>query len=238
MKKILIIRFSSIGDIVLTTPVIRCLKKQLGAELHFLTKKQYLPLLEFNPYLDKIFTIEKKVKEILPALKKENYDCIVDLHKNLRSWQVRSALLKKTHSFNKLNFKKWLFVNFKINHLPQLHIVERYLKTVEPLDVKNDGKGLDYFLPTDQKPKTKNQKPFIAFAIGAAHNTKRLPTEKTIEICKKLRQPVFLLGGENESDEGEAIAVASGKHVTNLCGKLSLRQSAELIRDAESVITP
>ena len=71
MKKILIIRFSSIGDIVLTTPVIRCLKEQAGATIHFLTKHPYLPLMETNPYLDKVFTIEKKVGEVLPKLKAE-----------------------------------------------------------------------------------------------------------------------------------------------------------------------
>ena len=80
--KILIIRFSSIGDIVLTTPVIRCLKLQLGAEIHYLTKKSFQGILTSNPHIDKVYTIEKQVTGILPNLKKENYDYIIDLHKN------------------------------------------------------------------------------------------------------------------------------------------------------------
>ena len=55
MKKILIIRFSSIGDIVLTSPVIRCLKLQKGFEIHYLTKLEYVILLESNPYIDKVY---------------------------------------------------------------------------------------------------------------------------------------------------------------------------------------
>jgi ADP-heptose:LPS heptosyltransferase len=244
MKKILIIRFSSIGDIVLTTPVIRCLKNQLGAEIHFLTKKQFFPLLEANPYLSKIFTIEKKVAEVLPALKKEGYDAVVDLHKNLRSWQVRLALKKGVYSFDKLNFEKWLLVNFKINRLPNIHIVDRYLNAVKALGVKNDGQGLDYFIPKNHLPSTPEiypelatfRPPFIAFAIGAAHQTKRLPIDKCIDICKKINLPVLLLGGKAEEQEGATIALYAGSHVSNLCGKLTLHESAQFIKTAKKVI--
>lgn len=248
MKKILIIRFSSIGDIVLTTPVVRCLKVQLGAEIHYLTKRPYFPLLEANPHLSQIFTIEKKVSEVLPQLKKESYDCIVDLHVNLRSWQVRLALRKQTFAFKKLNFEKWLLVNFKVNRLPDVHIVDRYLASVAPLGVKNDGKGLDYFFPDDfspQFPIPGPQSAYIAFAIGAAHSTKRLPTEKVIEICRQLipisrqgaEQPIVLLGGRNEFAEGEKIVAQSGPHVVNACGKMSLHESAAIIQRAAKVVT-
>jgi heptosyltransferase-2 len=86
LKKILIIRFSSIGDIVLTTPVIRCLKTQLPeAEIHYLTKKQNQSLLQENPFLTRTWLYEKNFKELLPLLKAEKFDFIVDLHKNFRS---------------------------------------------------------------------------------------------------------------------------------------------------------
>jgi len=102
LKKILIIRFSSIGDIVLTTPVVRCLKKQLkGCEVHYLTRQAFQPVLKNNPYIDKIITMKKSVTEVIPALRNEGYDHIVDLHKNFRSYAVRSKL--KTAE-NKRNF--------------------------------------------------------------------------------------------------------------------------------------
>lgn len=242
MKKILLIRFSSIGDIVLTTPAVRCLKKQTGAELHYLTKEQYLPLLEANPYLTKIFTIKKKVGEVLPELRKEGYDYIIDLHKNLRTWQVRAALRKRTFTFDKVNFRKWLLVNFKIDRLPDVHIVDRYMEAVRPLGVENDGQGLDYFFPKNFRPSPDlpfaiRHLPFITFAIGAAHQTKRLPTGKIIEICRRLKMPVVLLGGKAEFAEGEKVAAGSGGHVTNTCGKMGLHESAALIRAAHKVIT-
>lgn len=242
MKKILIIRFSSIGDIVLTTPVIRCLKKQTGAQIHYLTKVQYRPLLEANPYLDKIFTIQKKVSEVLPELQSEQYDHVVDLHKNIRSQQVRLALRKSFSSFDKLNRQKWLLVNFKIDRLPDVHIVDRYMDAVKIWGIENDGEGLDYFLPKNfQSEKTNSflaacRSPLI-FAIGAAHQTKRLPTEKIMEICRGLKRPVILLGGPSEFAEGEKIAAESGPHVKSACGKLSLHESAALIRSAKKVIT-
>lgn len=242
LKKILVIRFSSIGDIVLTTPVVRCLKQQLGAEIHFLTKKQFAPLLEANPNVDRIFTIQKNVREVLPELRQQGYDCVVDLHKNLRTAQVRLGLFFKPKwlAFNKLNIEKWLLTALKINRLPKVHIVGRYLATTAPLGVKNDGQGLDFFIAPTENPAALSSglaKPYIAFAIGAQFQTKRLPQAKIVEICQGLQAPVVLLGGKDEAAEGREIATQSGGHVVNLCGKLSLQESAAVMRDADLVIT-
>jgi ADP-heptose:LPS heptosyltransferase len=242
LKKILIIRFSSIGDIVLTTPVMRCLKQQLGAEIHFLTKKQFAPLLEANPNIDRIFTIEKNVREVLPELRQQGYDCVVDLHKNLRTAQVRLGLFFKPKwlVFNKLNIEKWLLTALKINRLPKVHIVDRYLAATAPLGVKNDGQGLDFFIaPTESAAALSSglAKPYIAFATGAQFQTKRLPKAKIIEICRGLQVPVVLLGGNDEAAEGTEIAAQSGSHVLNFCGKMSLQASAAVVRDADLVIT-
>lgn len=239
IRKILFIRFSSIGDIVLTTPAVRCAKLQTGAAVHFLTKRAYFPLLEANPHVDKVFLIEKKVAEVAPLLRAEGYDAVVDLHHNLRSWQVRLALRGVPFfSFEKRNWEKWLLTRFKINRLPPgEHIVDRYLAALAPLGVRNDGLGLDYFLPQNQRPALPHPSNYVAFAIGAAHRTKRLPNHKIVEICRSARQPVLLLGGKAEAADGEAIARASGSHVVNCCGKLSLHESAEVLRGAAKVIT-
>ena len=134
MIKILIVRFSSIGDIVLTSPVIRCLKQQLkDVEIHYLTKENFKSVVELNPNIDKLHTFKKDLKPVLNQLKKEKFDYVIDLHKNIRSFRVKLALGCKSYSFKKLNFEKWLLVNFKINHLHKKHIVERYLEKVENL---------------------------------------------------------------------------------------------------------
>lgn len=241
IKKILIIRFSSIGDIVLTSPVIRCLKKQLQAEIHFLTKKVYAPIVQSNPYISSVFSIEKQVAEVLKKLKAEQYDYVIDLHKNLRSLQVKLSLRTKSASFDKLNYEKWLLCNFKINKLPEIHIVDRYLKSVERLNVKNDRQGLEYFIPEKEKINLNHYslqaEKFIAFAIGAAHQTKRLTDEKMIAICQAIKYPIVLLGGPGDASRGAKIAQAAGTHVLNQCGQLNVHQSASLIEQSLMVLT-
>ncbi len=92
-KRVLVIRFSSIGDIILTSPVVRCLKRQLpGAEVHFLTKKQFEPLLAANPHVDKTWLYDGDFSAILPGLKTAGFDFIIDLHRNLRSQYIRFRL--------------------------------------------------------------------------------------------------------------------------------------------------
>lgn len=238
--KLLLLRFSSIGDIVLTTPVERCLKQQLGAEVHFLTKKAFEGLLLPNPNIDRVFSFEKDPATVLPALQAENYDWVIDLHHNLRSLRVKLALGRPARSFDKLNLEKWLMVNFKINRLPDRHIVDRYMDTVAHLGVRYDGAGLDHFIPPDQEVQVADYSPvltpgnYIAFVLGATHATKRLPPEKAAAICRHIDQPIVLLGGKAEQ---EAAAVIVGANVVNLCGRLSLHQSASFVRQSSKVLT-
>lgn len=244
MKKILIIRFSSIGDIVLTTPVIRCIKQQVkDAEIHYLTKKSFKSILEHNPYITKVHVIEKDVNEVIDILKKENFDQVIDLHNNLRSLQVKMKLRKPAVSFKKMNFRKWLIVNFKRRNMILPHVVERYLDAAtKVLNVKNDMKGLDYFIPPYEEVvlsslPLSHQGGYIAFVIGAKHYTKQLPLEKIISICRKLDQPIILLGGKEDLERAEQIEKELGEIIYNACGKYNLNQSASLIRQAKKVIT-
>jgi len=243
LKKILIIRFSSIGDIVLTTPVIRCLKKQLkNSEIHYLTKKQFVPVLKQNPYIDKIISLEKKLSALIPELKKENYDFIVDLHKNIRTKYVIFKLRKPYSAFNKLNIKKWILVNFKINLLPKIHIVDRYFKTVKKLNVKNDNAGLDYFIPENDEINlstlsSKLNDGYIAFVIGGNHFTKLFPSQKIINICNKINKPAIILGGKEDKQRGDYIKKQTGNNVINVCGLYNINQSASIIKQADIVIT-
>ncbi|MBS1490988.1 MAG: glycosyltransferase family 9 protein [Bacteroidetes bacterium] len=241
--KILIIRFSSIGDIVLTTPVVRCIKTQLdNAVVHYATKKQFEIILQNNPYLDKLFFLEDKLDELIAQLKNEKYDYIIDLHNNLRTRIVKWRLGVQAFAFNKLNLEKWLMVNFKINHLPDVHIVERYLQTTKLLGVKNDALGLDYFIPAqdevspDRLP-LPHRNGFVVYAIGAQHETKKLPVPRMIELCTNINQPVVLLGGKEDIENGEKVRQALGETVFNACGKFNLNQSASLIKQAKVVFT-
>jgi len=243
LKKILLIRFSSIGDIVLVSPVIRALKTQLGCELHILTKNKYRNLYVSNPYVDKVHVFEKSTRDALPALLPEHFDFIVDLQKNLRSYRVKRSLKLPSASFPKLNLKKWLLVNFKINKLEDVHIVDRYFRAVESLGVKKDGKGLDYFLPEEDFVNLKDYPPlkknaYVGMVIGGQHKTKMLPAEKAARIISRLPWPVVLLGGPEDRENGQAIRnLSENKQVLNSCGELSLNESASLVRQAGIIIS-
>jgi len=241
--KILVIRFSSIGDIVLTTPVLRCIKAQLKeVELHYLTKDSFKELLIANPNVDKVHVLKDDLGETVKALKEENFDIIVDLHKNLRTKYVKRKLGVRSVAFNKLNPEKWFMVNFKMNRLPKVHIVDRYFEAVEHLGVTKDEMGLDHFIPSGEDidlgtlPKS-HQQGYIAFAIGGAHFTKRLPDHKIIEICELLGMPVVLLGGPDDVKTANYIEHHLGGQVLNMVGQVSLNGSASLVKQAESVIT-
>ena len=241
--KFLIIRFSSIGDIVLTTPVVRCLKKQLvTAEVHYLTKAAFKPILAANPYIDKIHCLGDDLASVTEALRQEDFDYVIDLHHNLRTWKVKRALGKKSFSFSKLNIEKWWYTNFKRNRLPAVHIVDRYLKTVAPFGVRNDGAGLDYFIPPadELKPEdipTAHQAGYVGVVIGAALPTKKLPFHKLAEVCERARHPLILLGGPEDAEEGGRLAAIDPIKIYNACGKFNINESAGLVRQAKLIVT-
>jgi ADP-heptose:LPS heptosyltransferase len=243
LKKILVIRLSSIGDIVLTTPLIRCIKKQSSdVEIHYLTKKQYLPILESNPYIDRILTLEKKISEVVPLLKEQNYDHIIDLHKNIRSKGIILSLKKPSTSFSKLNFKKWLFVNFKLNMMPDIHIVDRYFEAAKDFNIVNDGEGLDYFITEKDEvdiyvfPEN-FRNGFIGMVVGSKQATKQIPQDKMISICNLINKPIILLGGKEDFDKAEYIVSKTGGFVLNCCGKFNINQSASVVKQSKLMIT-
>ncbi len=244
VTKVLIIRFSSIGDIVLTTPVIRCLKKQLlNAEVHYLAKFAFRSLLESNPYITKLHLLDENLEQLATTLKKEKFDVVIDLHHNLRTFKFKRILkAPKTYSFNKLNIRKWLLTAVKINVMPNVHIVDRYMNTVEALGVTNDGLGLDYFIPNkdvvpDDDIPAAHSLGFIAVVIGAALPTKKLPVAKLKQLCAQINHPIILLGGPEDRTEGNEIAELDPFKIYNACGKFNLNESADLVRRSKLVIT-
>lgn len=242
--KILIIRFSSIGDIVLTTPVVRCLKQQKPeAEIHYLTKQAFAPVLAANPYITRVHLLEDDLPKTIESLKEYHFDYIVDLHKNLRTARVRKSLGVKAASFPKLNVQKWLYVNAKLkNIMPDKSIVERYFEAVNPLGIHNDGQGLDYFIPDADKTEHKDipmshSAGYVGYVIGGSFATKKLPVARWKELCRLSPVPVILLGGPEDRAEAEEIAAIDPIKIYNSCGKFNLNESADLVRYAKLIIS-
>lgn len=242
--KFLILRFSSIGDIVLTTPVVRRLKQQLpNAKVCYLTKPVFAGMLKANPYIDKVYTLDTSIKNTAKKLKYEHFDYIIDLHHNARTMRLKNRMKVLSFSFRKLNYEKWLLVNFKKNRMPDVHIVDRYMETVNLFDIENDNKGLDYFISPETPsidtllPK-RHQNGYVALVLGANHATKQLPDNKIQEICQHLSYPIVLLGGKDVQEKGKSIATQFSDNVISTCGDISLDASARLIEKAQVVITP
>jgi ADP-heptose:LPS heptosyltransferase len=238
--KFLVIRFSSIGDIVLTTPVVRCLKKQVpNAEVHYLTKRNFASIVENNPYVDKVHILEPNLGALIKKLNSEKFDVVIDLHNNIRSARVKFGISAPSYSFAKLNLAKWLMVRFRINTLPGLHIVDRYLSTVRPFGVNNDLEGLDYFIPENDEVDISSIpfREYTGVVIGAAHATKRLPVVQLVALAGKIKGPIVLLGGKEDVEIGEQISRSDPARIFNACGKYNLSQSASLVKQARAIVS-
>jgi ADP-heptose:LPS heptosyltransferase len=245
MPKILIIRFSSIGDIVWTTPVVRGIKQQLPqAEVHFCTKKQYSAMVDYNPYIDKVHCLEDSLTDLIKALKTEQFDYVIDLHRNLRSRIIKWRLGAKSLTYNKHSWQRWLLITFKINRMPGSHVADWHWDTVKSLGVKPDGRGLDFFIPSAwEVPLTDlpltHQGGYVALVIGATEWNKRLPHEKLIALCEKIARPIVLIGGKEDNEQAENLVKAFAAHpqvlIFNTCGKYNISRSASLVRQAQYV---
>ena len=240
--KVLVLRFSSIGDIVLTSPVLRCVKEQVAdVELHVATKAAFVDLVRYDPHVHKVHELGDDLGDLIHRLKAEGFQEVIDLHHNLRTARIKRALGVPAHSFPKLNWEKWLLVNLHIDRLPRIHIVDRYLSTVAHLGVRNDGKGTALHMPANREVPLENlptahRAGYTAMAIGAAHATKRMPEHKLIELARSVEDPIVLIGGPQDAVVAQRIAHAIGGRVFDATGKYDLLGSASLIRQARYVI--
>lgn len=202
IRKILIIRLSSLGDILLTTPLIRSLKNQFPSiQIDMIIREEYKDAIKLNPYIsEKYFFQQNKNSndELIKVLAANSYNLILDLQNNLRSKRIVSSLKFESLKFNKNSFKKFLLVNFKINrlqHEPQIPV--RYANTIP--DFKLDENGLDLF--SDRKPSAQleNSNNIVALCPGARHFTKCWPKEYIIELGNSLVKAGFnvaIMGGK------------------------------------------
>ncbi len=245
-KHILIIRFSSIGDIVLTTPVVRCIRNTYGENcvIHYATKKAFAGWLEQNTYIDHVHVLNEG-ESVFSFVKKIKRDfrihAIADLHHNLRSLIIKwhFPFVPKA-SFPKMNIRKWLYVRFKWNTMPDVHVVERYFKAVEFLGVQYDGKGLDFFVSAQDEARAAElvqaETGYSVVTVGAKFATKALPEDKMTELVRNIPGKIILLGGKEDTEKARHIYEnCPGKDITDLCGKCSLGISAAVVKNATHV---
>ena len=239
--KILIVRFSSIGDIVLTTPVLRAIHAQRpDVEIHYLTKQGFRSILEHDTRIHTLHTYEKKLEEVIPALQAEQFDHIIDLHNNLRTLRLKNKLKRPSVAFKKMNIQKWLLVYFK-KKMETNHVVDRYFDAVAHLGIKNDQMHGSVVLPSDFSIESFRiaSKQYVAVAIGAQFATKIAPVNVLVDIFMDIQAPIVLLGGPTDVERAEAIEKAlesSSVQIINAVNKCKLMDSVELVRQAKVLL--
>jgi lipopolysaccharide heptosyltransferase II len=213
-KKILIIRLSSLGDILLTTPMIRSIQRKFpDKKIHFLLRSEYEAALINNHFLEKLFLFTRnddENKKLIKELRKEKYDLVVDLQNNIRSAVVCSKLRVKTIKFDKRDTAKLLLVKLKMNLLknaPQMPI--RYAQLFD--DVELDDEGLDLITLNAPSPVFDADKKYIGFAPGSRHFTKMWPREYYIQLGRML------------NDDGYTIALFGGKDDRLICAEIATK---------------
>lgn len=232
--KILVIRFSSIGDIVLCSPVLRWLKNSYPeSEIHFLTKPQFEGLVKENPRVDKVWLLDN-FKTTAKSLKTERFDLVVDLHKNLRSLRFRNYIrAKQSVSFKKLSLAKYFSVKtHNVDSLPKQHLVDRYKQGLQSIGIRTDDIGLEYYGEKQPTLFSDLPKAYNVLVAGAAHATKKLPDSLIRKIANASDLPLVILGAPNDDKD-----IFSAIECINLCGKSSLQESAFVVKHAQKVYT-
>ena len=250
-KKILILRLSSIGDILLTSPFIRQVRTTFPkAQIDYAVKNVFKDLVQYNPNLNTIYEIKpERGREGLQVLKqtfkKQSYDFVFDLHNNFRTKSLTAGLHKTI--IHKDRLKRALLVYMKKNTYREIiPIPERYLNTAKEAGVKDDGGGLELFWPQSIEEKTDQtltnlsvDSDFIALAPGAAHATKRWPQEYFKELIqnvnRQFEKKIVLLGSAAEKEELSGLAPSA--QVVNFAGSLSLLESAAVLKRAKVLVT-
>jgi len=237
--KLLVLQTGSFSSVMLSTPLVRCVKMQVPeVEIHFLVREKHLPLVEHNVYIDHKYAAERVS---LRQLKEVSFDHIIDLADNDFTKKLARALRQRPHSYRKAGFQTAIYTKLKWNVMPRKHLADRFFETVSFLNVQNDGRGLDYSVPKDHEV-TERDIPashhlgYVAIAVGASHFTKRMPVEKLQELCKMIDHPIMLIGAEREYADAEAIASFDPIKVYNACGKFYLHETADLIKRSKLLI--
>jgi len=232
-KKILIIRLSSMGDILLTTPLIRSIKKQNPeVQIDFVIKEEFIELVKNNPNLTDILVYSKQTFEkqiLINTLISNKYEIVIDLQNNIRSKEITKPLHSQTFRFKKNDVKKFILVNFKINRLKNAPPIP--VRYAEAAGINLDDEGLDLFTGEVADSRLDLNEKYIGLCPGAKHFTKRWPKEYFIELGKKLESSgykVVLFGGLNE-EELISKMINQFNSPVNLCGDSILQSAADMI---------
>jgi lipopolysaccharide heptosyltransferase II len=257
---ILVVRFSAIGDILLTTPLLRAIRtRHPGARVAFLTKEQYVPLLSDNPNVNEVLGIQDddRLRGIAETIKSVRYTHLLDLHGSLRTLALRAIARGPWRTFSKRRLERQVLISTKRDIYPaDTPMAERYFEAAAELDVEIDGGPPDFFLAPEAEAAAAARlaelglgegRPLVAIAPGAAHPTKTWPTEGWTRLIRRLvgtDADVVVIGGPDDVEAARLVVagararLTSGEtsRVASAAGRLSLQESGAVIKRAAALI--
>ncbi|MEE8481446.1 MAG: glycosyltransferase family 9 protein [Desulfobacterales bacterium] len=244
--KILIIRLSSIGDIILTTPVLDAIKSRFpDAVIDFLVMDRFKEAISGTPWIDNLILFEKEkhisVTDLVrfsKKLNKNNYDIVIDLHAKIRSIVIAIMLKAKVLRYKKRAWWKSVLVPLRlIKYHVDDTIVVNYFMPLKKIGIHYTGEKLKFYFSKNDLKRVSGFNDFIVMAPGAANYTKQWPKEYFAQLGKILSEKIILIGGKSEYDTFEDIRRIIGDRCENLAGKLSLKESGALISKSKYIIT-
>jgi lipopolysaccharide heptosyltransferase II len=250
---VLAVRFSSIGDVLLTTPLLRAIRfRHPSGRLTVLTKRALVPLLSHNPHVDRVMGLEpdQSLTGIAAQLRAEGYTHRLDLHGSVRSRILRALVPGAWGAYPKHRLARSLLIHAKQDRYQDRRpVAERYFSAAQDLDVVPDGMPPEFFLAADAEREAANwlamadlgqQRPLIAAAPGAAHATKRWPLEHWMTLVQRMVREGFdvaIVGGPEDAPLGQALATKPEGRIASAAGIFGLQGTGALLRRAAALVS-
>ncbi|MDZ7724032.1 MAG: glycosyltransferase family 9 protein [candidate division KSB1 bacterium] len=254
--KFLVIRFSSIGDILLTTPLLRSLRQTYPrADIGFAIKEQFAPLLQHNPHINRMHTLKsggtfKNLKSLKSEIRSHDYDVVIDIHNNLRSRYTRAGLGVKHYKYKKYKWKRFWLVHTRLNFYRRIIPVHlRYIQSIADFGVKDDGQGLELSIPESMQHQMNARltargfdqtRLTVGVAAGAGFPTKRWPADRFTAVCQQLqakhKAQILLFGDKNDRSLTQRIQEGLQEDVWDLAGYCTLTETAAAMRNCDLLL--
>ncbi len=255
LRKILVLRLSSIGDIILTSPMLRVFKASYpDCQLHYVTRREFLPLLENDPHIDRLFAVDTAdgrsgLRALNLQLSQEHYDAVFDLHNNFRSRILRNGVSTHIHRINKRGFRRLLLLSAHFNTYRRIIAVpDRYIETAARYGIRPDTDGPRLYLTEDIRLSARMKLRAAGVDLhtaasgicpGAKHFTKRWPAEHFTELAKRMTadgEQLLIFGGSADGAAAAQIREAAPKRIVDLTGRLSLLETAAAMEHCRIIV--